>query len=133
MKELTSYNRTVQYLNKVFKLINAEYFNDTLEMPAITIQSTVGAYGHVITSKVWTNDKGNASYELNKELEYFKSIGVRVKVIDIPSSMIDIAEGQEWIIEMINNILIEALTSITEQQLLQWTGLILLIPLCMLI
>jgi hypothetical protein len=70
MKELTSYNRTVQYLNKVFKLINTEYFDDELEMPTITIQSTVGAYGHVTTSKVWKNDKGAASYELNIGADY---------------------------------------------------------------
>ena len=70
MKELTSYNRTVQYLNKVFKLINAEYYNEELEMPTITIQSTVGAYGHVTTSKVWQTESGNASYELNIGADY---------------------------------------------------------------
>lgn len=70
MKELTSYNRTVQYLNKVFKLINAEYFDDELEMPTITVQSTVGAYGHVTTSKIWKNEKGVATYELNIGADY---------------------------------------------------------------
>ena len=65
MKELTSYNRVTQYLNKVFKLINSEYFDNELEMPTITIQSTVGAYGHVTTSKVWKTESGKASYELN--------------------------------------------------------------------
>lgn len=70
MKELTSYNRTVQYLNKVFKLINAEYFENELDMPTITIQSTVGAYGHVTTSKVWKSETGNASYELNIGADY---------------------------------------------------------------
>ncbi len=70
MKELTSYNRTVQYLNKVFKLINAEYFDGELEMPTITVQSTVGAYGHVTTSKVWKTESGNASYELNIGADY---------------------------------------------------------------
>lgn len=70
MKELTSYNRTAQYLTKVFKLINAEYFDDSLEMPTITIQSTVGAYGHVTTSKIWKNSKGVASYELNLGADY---------------------------------------------------------------
>lgn len=70
MKELVSYNRTVQYLNKVFKLINAEYFNNELEMPTITIQSTVGAYGHVTTSKVWKTEAGTASYELNIGADY---------------------------------------------------------------
>ena len=68
MKELTSYNRVTQYLNKVFKLINSEYFDNELEMPTITIQSTVGAYGHVTTSKVW--ESGKASYELNIGADY---------------------------------------------------------------
>lgn len=54
--------------------------------------------------------------EAKKELEYFASIGVRVKVIDIPTTMIDIPEGQEWIINMINNILIEVLTSVAENE-----------------
>lgn len=70
MKELTSYNRTVQYLNKVFKIINTEYYNEELEMPTITIQSTVGTYGHVTTSKVWQTESGNASYELNIGADY---------------------------------------------------------------
>lgn len=70
MKQLTSYSRTVQYLNKVFKLINSEYFDDELEMPTITIQSTVGAYGHVTTSKVWRTESGAESYELNIGADY---------------------------------------------------------------
>lgn len=70
MKELTNYNRVTQYLNKVFKLINSEYFDNELEMPTITIQSTVGAYGHVTTSKVWKTESGKASYELNIGADY---------------------------------------------------------------
>ena len=70
MKELTSYNRVTQYLNKVFKLIKSEYFDNELEMPTITIQSTVGAYGHVTTSKVWKTESGKASYELNIGADY---------------------------------------------------------------
>lgn len=70
MKELTSYNRVTQYLNKVFKLINSEYFDNELEMPTITIQSTVGAYGHVTTYKVWKTESGKASYELNIGADY---------------------------------------------------------------
>ena len=54
--------------------------------------------------------------EAKKELQYFSEIGVRVKILDIPSSMIDIADGQEWILDMINNILIEVLTSIAENE-----------------
>ena len=54
--------------------------------------------------------------EAKKELQYFSEMGVRVKIIDIPSTMVDIAEGQEWILYMINNILIEVLTSIAENE-----------------
>lgn len=70
MKKITTYNRAVQYLNKIFKLINTEYFDDTLDMPTITIQSTIGAYGHVTTSEVWETEQGNGSYELNIGADY---------------------------------------------------------------
>ena len=59
---------------------------------------------------------GRNKEESKRELQYFSDIGVRVKVIDIPSTMIAIAEGQEWILDMINNILIEVLTSIAENE-----------------
>lgn len=70
MKEITTYNRATQYLNKVFKLVNDEYFSGTLEMPTITIQSTIGAYGHVTSSKVWKNENGESTYELNIGADY---------------------------------------------------------------
>lgn len=54
--------------------------------------------------------------EAKKELQYFSDLGVRVKILDIPSTMTDISEGQEWILDMINNILIEVLTSIAENE-----------------
>ena len=46
MKELTSYSRVAGYLNKVFDLLNAEFFESALSRPTITIQSTPRAYGH---------------------------------------------------------------------------------------
>lgn len=71
MKALQTYNRSVQYLNKVMKLVNTDFFNGELEgVYTITIQSTVGAYGHVTTSKVWRNERGEATYELNIGADY---------------------------------------------------------------
>ena len=64
MKALTNYQRATNYLVKVFKAVNEHYFNGDLETPTITIQTSVGAYGHITTSKVW-NSNGVASYELN--------------------------------------------------------------------
>ena len=37
-------------------------------------------------------------------------------ILDFPSSMIEVDQGQDWIIEMINNILIEVLASMAEQE-----------------
>lgn len=69
MKQLTNYQRVSQYLVKVFKAINEEYFNSELEVPTITIQSTVGAYGHVSVNKVWHNNE-TATHELNLSADY---------------------------------------------------------------
>lgn len=69
MKKLTNYQRVAQYLVKVFKVINEEYFNSELKTPTITIQSVVGAYGHVTTQKVWHNDD-DAMFELNLSADY---------------------------------------------------------------
>lgn len=61
---------------------------------------------------------GRNKEETLKELRYYKDNGIRLKVLDIPTTMIDIGEteSQSWIIEMINNILIEVLTSLAEQE-----------------
>lgn len=61
---------------------------------------------------------GRNKEETLKELRYYKDNGIRLKVLDIPTTMIDIsgAEKQSWVIEMINNILIEVLTSLAEQE-----------------
>ena len=64
MKALTNYQRATNYLVKVFKAVNEYYFNNELETPTITIQTSVGAYGHISTSRVW-NSNDESSYELN--------------------------------------------------------------------
>ncbi|MDC7290177.1 SprT-like domain-containing protein [Blautia schinkii] len=69
MKQLTNYQRVAQYLNKVFKLVNEEYFDSSLELPTITIQSTVGAYGHVSVNKVWHSNE-SFTRELNLSADY---------------------------------------------------------------
>lgn len=65
MKELTSYNRVAGYLNKIFDLLNAEFFEGALSRPTITIQSTPKAYGHFsLREDTWISKRG-ASHEIN--------------------------------------------------------------------
>ena len=54
--------------------------------------------------------------DIKRELQWFSEKGVRLKIIDLPTSLIEVPKGQEWIIEMINNILIEVLSSMAEQE-----------------
>lgn len=54
--------------------------------------------------------------DIHNELRYFKENGIRVKVIDLPTTMMELPEGQEWVFEMVNNILIEVLGTIAQQE-----------------
>ena len=65
MKQLTSYNRVAGYLNKVFDLLNAEFFESELSRPTITIQSTPKAYGHFsLREDTWISKLGG-THEIN--------------------------------------------------------------------
>lgn len=54
--------------------------------------------------------------DIKTELQYFKDNNIRLKVIDLPTTMMDLPEGQEWVFDMVNNILIEVLGTIAEQE-----------------
>mgnify|MGYP002404919619 FL=1 len=54
--------------------------------------------------------------DINNELQYIKDNDIRLKVIDLPTTMMELPEGQEWVFEMVNNILIEVLGTIAEQE-----------------
>ena len=65
MKQLTSYNRVAGYLNKMFDMLNAEFFENALSRPTITIQSTPRAYGHFsLREDAWVSTLG-ATHEIN--------------------------------------------------------------------
>lgn len=54
--------------------------------------------------------------DIKKELEYFKMNNIRVRILDLPTSMVEVPEGQEWIMDMVTNILIEVLSSLAQQE-----------------
>lgn len=54
--------------------------------------------------------------DIKNELQYFRDNGIRLKVIDLPTTMMQLPEGQEWVFDMVNNILIEVLGTIAEQE-----------------
>lgn len=54
--------------------------------------------------------------EMKQELQWFKDYGIQLKIIDLPTTMIQLESGQEWIQDMVNNILVEVLSSIAEEE-----------------
>lgn len=54
--------------------------------------------------------------DIKEELQWFKEHGVRLMILDLPTSLVQVPEGQEWILDMIQNILVEVLSSIAEQE-----------------
>ncbi len=54
--------------------------------------------------------------DIKNELQYFRDAGIHIKVVDLPTTMMDLPAEQEWIADMVNNILIEVLGTIAEQE-----------------
>ena len=64
MKELTKYSRLAGYLEKLYDKINADFFDNELERPVITIQSSSRSYGHYTLYDAWSV-KGEGHKEIN--------------------------------------------------------------------
>ena len=52
--------------------------------------------------------------DIKSELIWFKEKGISLRVLDLPTTMIEYPADQEWIRDMTNNILIEVLASMAE-------------------
>ena len=59
---------------------------------------------------------GRNKQDIKNELEYYKKHDIRVRILDIPTSNIKPPAGEEWITEMVNNIIIEVLSSQAEHE-----------------
>lgn len=54
--------------------------------------------------------------DIKEELKWFRKNKIRLKILDLPTTLIQVPEGQSWILDMINNILVEVLASMAEQE-----------------
>ena len=64
MKEIVKTSRLAGQLEKLFRMLNTDFFDGQLETPVITIQSTPRAYGHYSTFDAW-DVKGEGHREIN--------------------------------------------------------------------
>lgn len=52
---------------------------------------------------------------IKEEFTWFKNKGVVIRILNMPTTLIEI-EGQEWVVEMINNIILEVLASFAQNE-----------------
>ena len=58
---------------------------------------------------------GRNKDEMKLEIAWFKEKGVDLRILDVPTTLIDF-QGQDWIRDMVNNILIEVLGAVAQQE-----------------
>ncbi|CAI3674372.1 DNA invertase Pin-like site-specific DNA recombinase [Clostridium neonatale] len=85
------------------------------DRPQYQLMKKVAQKGDIIYIKSLDRLGRNKS-QIKEELEYYKNESVRIKILDIPTSMMEIPTGQEWLMDMINNLLIEVLSTMAEQE-----------------
>lgn len=54
--------------------------------------------------------------DIKNELQFFKDNGIRLKVLDLPTTLMECPAGQEWVWDMVFNILVEVLSTIAQQE-----------------
>lgn len=52
---------------------------------------------------------------IKEEIQRMKAMGVTLRILDLPTTLIDF-QGQAWLKEMVDNILIEVMSSMAEQE-----------------
>ena len=59
---------------------------------------------------------GRTKQIVKDEVEYFKKKGVTLRVLSLPTTLTDLGENA-WVMEMVNNIIIEVYSSLAEEEL----------------
>lgn len=59
---------------------------------------------------------GRNKEQVKEELKYYKDNEIKVKILNIPTTLINLPKENSWISDMINNILIEVLSAVAEEE-----------------
>ena len=72
MKTIVKTSRLTGMLEKLFRMINADWFNNELDEPVITVTPTSRAYGHYSCSPIWTANGTIQKHEINISSVYLE-------------------------------------------------------------
>ena len=79
----------------------------------INLKETVRQGDEVIIKEL--DRLGRDKEGIKEEIKWFKEQGVTLRILDVPTTLIDF-NGQDWIADMVNNILIEVLGAMAQQE-----------------
>ena len=77
------------------------------------MKDTVRAGDEVVVKEL--DRLGRNKEDVKAELKWFKEHGVTVRILDLPTTLIDF-QGQDWVQDLVNNVLIEVLGSIAQRE-----------------
>lgn len=60
---------------------------------------------------------GRNAEGIKKELQWFKDHNICVRILEIPTTLIEVNESNKWVVEMVTQILIEVYAAMAEQEL----------------
>lgn len=60
---------------------------------------------------------GRNATGIKKELLWFKEHNIMVRILEIPTTLLDVDQNNKWVTELINSLLIEVYSAIAEQEL----------------
>ena len=60
---------------------------------------------------------GRNAEGIKKELQWFKEHNICVRILEIPTTLIDIQKENAWVMDLVNGILIDVYSSIAQQEL----------------
>lgn len=91
----------------------------SFDRPAYEEMKSILVSGDVVIVKEMDR-LGRNKEQIKDELDYFKKNGIRVIILDIPTTKMDFSKMDEGIakamMEMVNNVLIEVLSTIAEEE-----------------
>lgn len=96
-------------------VVDKESGNDFDRQGYQSLKSTMLRPGDTLVVKSLDRLSRN-KHDIKNELEYFKERHIRLKVLDLPTTLMELPEDQAWVFDMVNNILIEVLGTIAEQE-----------------
>lgn len=81
----------------------------------IALKTVLLRHGDTLVIKSLDRLSRNKSV-IKNELQYFRDNGIRLKVLDLPTTLVECPTGQEWVWDMVMNILVEVLSTIAQQE-----------------